>query len=117
MDLKQVMIVRKDLKMGTGKIAAQVAHASVLAYETSRIKNSTWLKTWYKFGQPKVVLKVNSLEELEEIRKKAEAHDLPVVIVCDAGLTQLEPGTATCLGIGPGPASLIDRVTGGLKLL
>ena len=57
------------------------------------------------------------LEELEEIRKKAEAYDLPVVIVHDAGLTQLEPGTATCLGIGPGPASLIDRVTGGLKLL
>jgi len=117
MDLKQVIIVRKDLKMGTGKIAAQVAHASVLAYERSRIKNSTWLKTWYNFGQPKVVLKVNSLEELEEIRKKAEAHDLPVVIVRDAGLTQLEPGTATCLGIGPAPSVLIDRVTGGLKLL
>lgn len=117
MHLKQVIIVRKDLKMGTGKIAAQVAHASVLAYERSRIKNITWLKTWYNFGQPKVVLKVNSLEELEEIRKKAEAHDLPVVIVCDAGLTQLEPGTATCLGIGPAPSVLIDRVTGGLKLL
>ena len=117
MDLKQVLIVRKDLKMGTGKIAAQVAHASILAYEKCRIKNSSWLKTWYKSGQPKVVLKVDSLEKLEEIRENAEIRNLPVVMVHDAGLTQLEPGTATCLGIGPAPSNMIDLVTGGLKLL
>jgi peptidyl-tRNA hydrolase, PTH2 family len=117
MDLKQVIIVRKDLKMGIGKTAAQVAHASILSSEKARIKNFDWFKGWFDFGQPKSILKVNSLEELEEINEKGNFHNLPTVIVRDAGLTQLDPGTATCVGIGPAPTQLINKVTGGLKLL
>ena len=117
MDLKQVIIVRKDLKMGIGKTAAQVAHASILSSEKARTKNIDWFKWWFDFGQPKIILKVNSLKELEEINEKGRFHNLPTAIVRDAGLTQLDPGTATCVGIGPAPTHLINIITGGLKLL
>ena len=117
MELKQVMIVRKDLKMGSGKLAAQVAHAAILASEKARNKNFDWFKEWFNGGQPKIILKVNSLKELEKIHKLGQFNNLPPAIVIDAGLTQLSPGTATCVGIGPAPVYLIDKITGGLKLL
>ena len=117
MELKQVIIVRKDLKMGSGKLAAQVAHAALLASEKARNKNVEWFKEWFNFGQPKIILKVNSLKELEAIHKLEQFNHLATAIVIDAGLTQLDAGTATCVGIGPAPISLIDKITGGLKLL
>jgi PTH2 family peptidyl-tRNA hydrolase len=117
MGVKQVIIVRKDLKMGIGKLAAQVAHAAILASEKTRNKNFEWFKEWFTVGQPKIILKVNSLKELEEIHKLGQFNNLPTAIVIDAGLTQLDPGTATCLGIGPAPDNLIDKITGGLRLL
>jgi len=116
MELKQVIIVRKDLKMGSGKVAAQVAHAVILSSEKARNKNIEWFTGWFNLGQPKIILKVNSIEELEKINKLGQFNNLPTAIVRDAGLTQLESGTATCVGIGPAPNYLIDRITGGLKL-
>jgi len=117
MELKQVIIVRKDLKMGTGKLAAQVAHASILSCEKARNKHIDWFNGWFDFGQPKIILKVNSLKELEDINEKGHFHNLPTAIVRDAGLTQLEPGTATCVGIGPAPTQIINKITNELKLL
>ena len=114
---KQVIVVRKDLAMTTGKIAAQVAHAAVLGVEKTKRENINWFNPWYRSGQAKVVVKINSFEELLRIRQYAESLDLTVVEVHDSGLTQLPPGTTTCIGIGPAPAELIDKVTGGLKLL
>lgn len=115
--MKQVIIVRKDLKMGVGKIAAQVAHASLLAAEKSKKMNKELFIEWFNKGQAKIVLKVNTLEELLNIKEKAEELKLPTEIVQDKGLTQLEEGTITCLGIGPADEELIDKVTGNLKLL
>lgn len=115
--LKQVIVVRKDLRMGVGKLAAQVAHASLLAAEKSREMNKAIFDKWFKEGQAKIVLRVNSLEELLAIKEKAERLALPVEIVQDKGLTQLEEGTITCLGIGPAEEEVIDKVTGELKLL
>lgn len=117
MDFKQVIVVRRDIKMGMGKLAVQVAHASILAYEISKSKNPLWCKHWYQSGQPKIVLKTHSLKDIEDIEEKARIVRLPVIIVRDAGLTQLEPGTATCIGIGPAPTSIIDNITRMYKLL
>ena len=117
MEFKQVIVVRKDLDMGTGKIAAQVAHAAVMgAFRVSRT-NPNWLTEWLDGGQAKVVLKVQSMAELAQVRKDADALQLPVVQIEDKGLTQIPPGTTTCIGIGPAPENSIDRVTNKLKLL
>jgi PTH2 family peptidyl-tRNA hydrolase len=114
---KQVIVVRKDLAMTAGKIAAQVAHAAVMGAEKTKRENINWFNPWYRSGQAKVVVKINSFEELAKVRQHAESLDLTVVEVRDSGLTQLTPGTTTCIGIGPAPAEFIDKVTGGLKLL
>jgi peptidyl-tRNA hydrolase, PTH2 family len=117
MDFKQVIVVRRDLNMGTGKIAAQVAHAAVMGAEKAKTRKREWFDPWFKGGQPKVVVKVKTIEELIEIRKRAEELSLPVVQVQDSGLTQIPSGTITCIGIGPAPSQLVDNVTNKLKLL
>lgn len=116
-DFKQVIVARTDLGMGKGKLAAQVAHASLAAAEESRRSESEWYDEWRHQGQAKVVVKAGSESELRELLKAAKTMGLPCALIEDAGLTQLEPGTATCLGIGPAPAQSIDRITGQLKLL
>jgi PTH2 family peptidyl-tRNA hydrolase len=103
--------------MGKGKIAVQVGHASITAAEETRHKHPEWWKEWFEEGQCKVVVKVASEGELEELKKKADELGLGSVIVHDRGLTQVEPGTATCVGIGPAPADLVDKITGTLPLL
>jgi PTH2 family peptidyl-tRNA hydrolase len=114
---KQVIVVRRDLGMGIGKIAAQVAHAAVMGAEKTKERKREWFEAWFDGGQAKVVVKVKSMDELVEVRKHAESLRLPVVQVQDSGLTQIPPGTTTCLGIGPAPSELVDKVTNNLKLL
>jgi peptidyl-tRNA hydrolase, PTH2 family len=115
--LKQAIVARQDIKMGKGKLAAQVAHASLSAAEEAMRKHEEWYREWKEEGQKKVVLKVQSEAELRELLKAARSVRLPVALIEDRGLTQLEPGTVTCLGIGPGPDSEVDAITGKLKLL
>ena len=116
MAIKQVIVVRTDLDMGKGKIAAQVGHACVLGAEHVRKSNLEWFSEWWK-GQEKVVLKVANLKELEQIKKNAIEYDMPWSEVTDAGHTQIAPGTITCISIGPAPEEKIDKITGDLKLL
>jgi len=115
--MKQAIVVRNDLRMGKGKLAAQAAHASLSAAELAQARKPRWYAGWKSEGQAKIVLKVESEEELEELFSKAKAAGLPSSLIQDKGLTQLEPGTVTCLGIGPGPDAEIDAITGKLKLL
>lgn len=117
MKYKQAIIVRKDIKMSKGKIAAQVAHAAISSYIEAVNKKPEWAEEWLMEGQKKVILKVESLEELLEIKNKVEREGLPNSLISDAGLTELEPGTITCLGVGPAPSSEIDKIVGHLKLL
>jgi PTH2 family peptidyl-tRNA hydrolase len=112
---KLVLIVRTDLDMGRGKIAAQVAHAAVAA--TLAGLRSDDLVAWLRDGQPKVVLKASSAEQLQDIAALASAAGLPVETVLDAGRTQVTPGTLTCCAIGPADSQRIDVVTGSLALL
>ncbi len=114
---KQAIVIDSSLGMSKGKTAVQTAHAAILASEEARRKRREWLESWLREGQKKVVLKVSSLNELLSLQKEAEKGGIPNAIVSDAGLTELEPGTITALGIGPAPSELIDKITGKLKLL
>jgi PTH2 family peptidyl-tRNA hydrolase len=115
--MKQAIAVRTDVKMGKGKLAAQVAHASLAAAEEAMSRRPEWYEEWKAGGQAKIVLKGGTEEELRELMGQARAARLPAALIEDRGLTQLEPGTVTCLGIGPGPEDALDRITGKLKLL
>ena len=105
------------MEMGKGKIAVQVGHASVTVAEETRKRRPDWWKAWWDEGQRKVVVKVQTESDLETIRREAEELGLAAAIIHDSGLTQVSPGTATCVGIGPAPAELVDKITGDLKLL
>lgn len=105
------------MDMGKGKIAVQVGHAAVSVGEETRRLHPDWWKKWLAEGQPKVVVKVNSESDLLDLHRSANELGLPSAIIHDSGLTQVEPGTATCIGIGPCPADLVDKITGELPLL
>jgi len=116
-EYKQVIVVRSDLKMSKGKLAVQVAHASVSAfYESMKYKKDVAIG-WLHRHQPKIVLKVDNEVELLEIHRKAVESGLISVVIRDAGLTELPPGTVTCIGIGPDNKDKIDQITGSLSLL
>jgi PTH2 family peptidyl-tRNA hydrolase len=112
--MKLVVVVRTDIELSRGKLAVQVAHASVAAALRCPERD---LQRWLREGQRKVVLKVDTLEELRELARKAAAVGLATELVVDAGLTELPPNTVTCLAIGPAEDALLDRVTGTLGLL
>ena len=115
-NIKQVIVVRTDLDMGKGKIAAQVGHACVLGAEYVRKSKPEWFSEWWK-GQEKIVLKVSNLKELEQVKQGAIEIGVPWSEVTDAGHTQIAPGTVTCISIGPAPEEKIDKITGDLKLM
>ncbi len=117
MEFKQCIVVRTDLKMGRGKTCAQVAHASLGAAEVAMRRAEEWYREWKRAGEKKVVLRGESLRQLQEVYARASAMGLPCFIVRDAGLTQLPPGTVTAVAVGPAPAEQVDRITGELRLL
>jgi len=115
-NIKQVIVVRNDLGMGKGKIAAQVGHACVLGAEHVRKSHPDWFEEWWG-GQEKIVVKVDSLKDLDKVKQDAISLDIPWSEVTDAGHTQIAPGTTTCISIGPAPEEIVDKITGDLKLL
>ncbi|KAK0168453.1 hypothetical protein PV327_002251 [Microctonus hyperodae] len=116
---KMILVVRTDIIMGRGKTAAQCAHAAIECFDQCQKSkvNKEFLTAWLMLGQPKIVVKISSEEQLKTLAKNAENEGLVTSIIRDAGKTQLNPGTITVLGVGPGPNSLINKVTSNLKLL
>ncbi|WP_058365629.1 peptidyl-tRNA hydrolase Pth2 [Haloparvum sedimenti] len=111
--MKQAIVARADLGMGEGKLAAQVAHASLSAFQDAGRRTR---KKWQGEGQKKVVLRGDSESQLFELADKADKEGIPYAIVRDAGHTELEPGTVSALAVGPASDDLVDRVTGDLPL-
>ena len=114
MESKQVILVREDLKLPKGKMAAQCSHASVDAVlKSSKDK----VEQWRGQGMKKVILKVADEKELLQYQQLAKKEGLVAAIITDAGRTTVAPGTKTCLGIGPDSEELIDKITAKLKLI
>jgi PTH2 family peptidyl-tRNA hydrolase len=114
-EYKQAIIIRTDLGMKKGKIAAQASHASLTAFLDAQRKTPKICDEWLSY-QKKVVLKLESEKEIvllfEQVRKI-----LPCALIKDAGRTQVEPGSITALAIGPASDADINRFTCKLKLL
>ena len=117
MEYKMVLVIRNDLKLSCGKLAVQASHAAVQCSESTKKHKTHWYKAWEKEGAKKVAVKAQDLKHLYRLKADAQALDLAAVLISDAGLTEVPPGTVTCLGIGPGPADIMDKVTGNLTLL
>ncbi|TKX22649.1 peptidyl-tRNA hydrolase PTH2 [Elsinoe australis] len=116
---KLVLVVRTDLGMTKGKIAAQCGHATLACYKTlsNDPAGSTILQRWERYGQAKIAVQVKSEEELEVLQAQAVSLGICARIIHDAGRTQIASGSATVLGVGPAPETMVNQVTGGLKLL
>lgn len=116
MSVKQVIVLRTDLKMEKGKLCSQACHASLEAFLKARQKDAHLAQEWLDSGMPKIILKVNSEKELLEVFAAAK-RDVSACLIQDAGRTQIEPGSKTAVGLGPALESLLDKHTGHLKLL
>jgi len=116
-EYKQVIVFRSDLKLGKGKIAAQAGHAAVSAAQDAYVHHKKWWEAWLFEGQRKIAVKVQNEKELLALEEQAKDLGLPNALIVDRGLTQIPEGTVTCVGIGPAPAEMIDRLTGKLPLL
>ena len=120
-DLKMVFLVREDLKLGAGKIAAQVAHAAVSLYDEITLEGSSYyqsaLEHWNEYGAKKIVLRAKNLDELKAVKKMCRQAKIPSILISDAGHTQVDPGTKTVLGIGPEESEKLDKITGEFKLM
>lgn len=123
---KQVIVIRRDLKMRQGKAVAQGCHAAIGALtrvDAALLSDPTdgWsspMDSWVSDGQAKVCVRVDSEEELMRVHAAAVKAGLPVHLVTDAGRTEFHGvPTRTCLAIGPAWADEVDRITGELRLL
>ena len=143
-DIKQVIVVRKDLNMRKGKIAAQVAHASMkvlldlmeethstyidggfsycednqLVSRSFRCEENSYLNQWLEGSFAKIVVSCNSEEEILALQKEADKAKITTALITDSGATEFKGvPTVTCLAIGPYSSEEIDKITGHLKLL
>jgi PTH2 family peptidyl-tRNA hydrolase len=135
---KMMIVMRRDLKMRKGKIAAQAGHACIDAilmalskegrlndFETTNDgialrdtdKPTTPLSDWFKYGCAKICVYVDSEEELMNIADKAKEKGIIAAVITDAGMTEFHGvPTKTCLAVEPLPAEVADELTGGLPL-
>lgn len=115
---KMVLVANMSLKMGTGKLAAQVGHATLGVYRQAMNTEAgrSAVDSWTRHGQVKIVVRGNSTEELMDMCKAAKDGGCFCYLVQDAGYTQIPPGSRTVLGVF-GTVEQVDAITGHLKLL
>ncbi len=111
-----VIAVRKDIDIGKGKMAAQVAHAAVACALRASRERKKLFREWMSQGQKKIVIRVSDERELLELKRRVDAEGMLTETITDAGLTQIPPGTLTCMGIGPDESTRLDPLTGGYPL-
>ncbi|OAA55926.1 mitochondrial peptidyl-tRNA hydrolase [Niveomyces insectorum RCEF 264] len=126
-ECKLVLVVRTDLGMTKGKIAAQCGHATLACYKSLRrgaerggaggAAASRLLQRWERGGQAKIALQAKGEDTLLTLMGTARSLGVTAEVIADAGRTQIDAGSLTVLGVGPAPKSLVDQVTGHLKLL
>ena len=120
-DLKMVFLVRQDLGMGKGKIAAQVAKAAVGLFDDIINRKNEYQQSeveyWNTFVTKKIVLKAPNIDTIINVSKLCKDAKLPYVVISDAGHTQIPAGSVTVIGIGPDASEKIDKITGGFKLM
>jgi PTH2 family peptidyl-tRNA hydrolase len=115
-DMKQMIVMRKDLNMRKGKLVAQGAHASMKA-TLSNLEHPN-VKEWLSGKFTKVAVSVDSEEELMDIHSKALSNGLISELIIDEGLTEFNGVfTKTCIAVGPATHEELKEVTGHLKLL
>ena len=138
--VKQVIVIRKDLHMRLGKSCSQAAHASMkvlidLMTEETKYRQTSYdiedfktleissyyspeLFEWLDGKFTKIVVSVNSEEELMDVYNKAKEHDLLCSLIEDEGNTEFHGvKTKTCCAIGPAKEEDIYWITGDLPLL
>ncbi|MFH1211315.1 MAG: peptidyl-tRNA hydrolase Pth2 [Candidatus Woesearchaeota archaeon] len=113
-EYKQVILIRNDLKLPKGKMAAQAAHASVEAVLKA---DEDLVRKWRFLGAKKVALKVADEKELVRYFQMAKDEKIACSLITDAGKTVIAPGTKTAVGIGPEHEEKIDKLTGNLKMI
>lgn len=104
--MKQVIVVRNDLGISTGKLVTQACHAAVLGYRDTEAR-----------GDEKKVVVHTDGATLMERRDRAKHNEVPHQLVQDAGKTEVGPGTVTALAVGPAPEDQVDSITGDLPLV
>lgn len=129
---KQVIVMRKDLNMRKGKIAAQAAHASLGVFskdfnyimDTPMSGKRIWaditndMYLWFQTSFKKICVSVDNEQELIDIFTKAEEQRIPCILITDNGDTEFNGvPTKTCCAIGPAKSEVIDSITGHLRLL
>jgi len=119
-EMKLVIVIRADLKLGRGKAVAQGAHAAMGALRDAKDRwgpiGCDMLDPWDEEGRKKVCLRVDSEEALLALAKECDAANIGHYLVRDAGKTEVAPLTPTALGIGPDFSRHLDKITGGLGL-
>ena len=115
--LKMVFVINHELKMGKGKIAAQVGHAAVKATLKSVEVRPELLDAWLSTGQKKICVKADDAHHIEQIEQEAKQHNVLSSKIHDAGHTQIPAGSLTVLALGPDENEKLDALTGELKLL
>lgn len=139
-DIKQNIIVRKDLNMRKGKMIAQGAHASmkvisdIMVYyvdtipfdlgggaSTVKVKSKglkldtdgkEYILDWLQGNFKKIALGAESLDDLMWAANEAKSKGIPVSIIEDEGLTEFNGRkTITSIAIGPYYSDEIDKIT------